>query len=364
MSVNVAFKRQPLETLVGGVSPLDLSNLSVGLLESAHQFIEAYGYNVEDPDDLKIVQHIFRQSLALVRDKLLEEDEQIPNEIVDPNELKDIGQLFLYASNLDGKWDHLQKWACATLKVMHVFAHLENDIFHLFPEEIQAQVIKPFQSYIYEDSVTGKSTLGYSSDGDQIIIERFEVKPTKSLTSSVIKLLAKKDMFAMTLLDKVGVRFVTKTVFDGFRVMRFLHEQSLVSFPNSIVDQITNTIYPVNLFFEAMDELRSRSPMSSQEEIEEVLTRKLDQHFSRAEFVEKENIFSGDSYKFMKFISRRLIKVNLPDGKLIRFFYPFEVQIMDYETYLKNLQGPQSHKQYKERQTKAARRRIFGIKSK
>ncbi len=362
MSFNVSFKHQALEALVGGQSPLDFSNLSVGHLDGAHEFLLAYGYDVELPEDLKVVEMIHRQAVALLRDKLLDEGEELPKEVYDPQSLEDIGSLFVYASNLDGKYDSIQPWACALLKVMHVFAHLENDIFHLFPQDIKTQLIRPFQSFIYEDSVTNKSVMGSEQDGEKIVLERFEIKPTKSLTSSVIKLLAKRDMFAMTLLDKVGVRFVTRNVFDSFRVLRFLHEHSLVSFPNSIVDQVTNTIYPVNLFFEAMDELRSRSPMAPLEEIDEVMERKLDQHFSRAEFVEKENIFSGDSYRFMKFISRKLIRINMPEGRQVRFFYPFEVQIMDYDTYLKNLQGPQSHKSYKERQRMAARRRIFGFK--
>ena len=44
----------------------------------------------------------------------------------------------------------------------------------------------------------------------------------------------------------------------------------------------------------------------------------------------------------------------------IRFFYPFEIQIMDYETYTENMRGPLSHSEYKQRQIRAARLRLFG----
>ena len=81
------------------------------------------------------------------------------------------------------------------------------------------------------------------------------------------------------------------------------------------------------------------------------------------EFQNKENIFTDPDYKFIKFISRKLISIEIQkkgQTEKVHFFYPFEVQIMSYETYLKNMRGPLSHEQYKKRQEKAARRRLFG----
>jgi uncharacterized protein (TIGR04562 family) len=43
----------------------------------------------------------------------------------------------------------------------------------------------------------------------------------------------------------------------------------------------------------------------------------------------------------------------------VRFFYPFEVQITDYESHLKNTQGEASHVEYKKSQLKSAMKRIF-----
>jgi len=50
-----------------------------------------------------------------------------------------------------------------------------------------------------------------------------------------------------------------------------------------------------------------------------------------------------------------------PDSKPFRFFYPFEVQIMDRGTFERQSQGPTAHEAYKERQKKAARERVFGL---
>jgi uncharacterized protein (TIGR04562 family) len=43
----------------------------------------------------------------------------------------------------------------------------------------------------------------------------------------------------------------------------------------------------------------------------------------------------------------------------VRFFYPFEVQITDYESHLKNTQGEASHQEYKKSQLRSAMKRIF-----
>ena len=43
----------------------------------------------------------------------------------------------------------------------------------------------------------------------------------------------------------------------------------------------------------------------------------------------------------------------------VRFFYPFEVQITDYESHLKNTQGEASHHEYKRSQLRSAMKRIF-----
>jgi uncharacterized protein (TIGR04562 family) len=48
-----------------------------------------------------------------------------------------------------------------------------------------------------------------------------------------------------------------------------------------------------------------------------------------------------------------------PISRDVRFFYPFEVQLTDYESHLKNTQGEASHLEYKKSQLKSAMKRIF-----
>ena len=44
----------------------------------------------------------------------------------------------------------------------------------------------------------------------------------------------------------------------------------------------------------------------------------------------------------------------------IKFFFPFEIQIMDKQTFLINQKGLGSHTEYKQNQLEAARKRVLG----
>jgi uncharacterized protein (TIGR04562 family) len=357
-----AFSRAMLDCVVGGRSALDLSRLEITTREQARNFVQTYGYDLDDPAQLEDLWATHRRALAMMREQLLDRGEEVPAELHDPTVLEDISDLLVYASRRDPAGVHLQKWACAMLKVMHVYVHLRNDLFSAFRDQIQQQILKPLEGVIVTED--GRN---YVAASERIEIERFEVKPFKTTASSVIKLLARPERVALTLLDKLGVRFVTKNIFDSFRVVRFLMESNIVSFPHIIPDQSSNTLFPLNLFMESMEEFehsQAGAGTISDAVIEDWLRRNLEQHASRAEFKEKMNQFSGPDHRFIKFINRKLITVPVGIGAMerpFRFFYPFEIQIMDGETWQKNMTGPTAHDQYKDRQRRRARERVLGI---
>ena len=100
----------------------------------------------------------------------------------------------------------------------------------------------------------------------------------------------------------------------------------------------------------ALEALKSLAPADQ---------KKLLENVDRAEYLLKENNFSGEGYKFIKFVSRKLIRVNV-NGYAHRFFYPFEVQVLTKDAYLLSIQGEQAHHEYKKRQRQAARMRLLG----
>ncbi len=359
------FEKQIFDCVVGGVSALDIPRLNIRTPEEAQQFIASYGYDLTDETHDEQLWASHRRAVALIKDQLLEEGEVIPEELYDPAHLKEIGQLLLYASRRGDEHKHLQRWACAILRVMHVYVHLRSDLFSAFSDEIQYQILRPLQEVISDDPVAGSVLLGKSADFEGIKLHKFDIKPFKTTASSVIKLLARPEKVALTLLDKLGVRFVTRTVYDSFRVVRFLIDRHIVSFAHIIPDQSNNTLFPLNVFTEVMNDLEQRpnAAKMDQAEIEDCLLQRLAKAQGRAEYLEKYNEFSGAEYRFIKFINRKLVTVDIGGTEKrhkFRFFYPYEIQVMDYNTYVNNLAGPMAHDEYKDRQRKRARDRVFG----
>lgn len=357
MSENLYFRRQGLQSMIGGVSVLDAERLSVRDLDQAERFIHSYGYDWSNEEDQKAVLSYYRQAVTFLQEKFGEGENL--TELFDKHDITDTRGLLVAASDRHNEDVKVQRWACASLKVMHVMAHLNNDLYSAFDDEIRDQILTPIQKFVSENSIEGATFL--QSEDEKIRLNKFEFKPKKNLNSGIIKLLAKRNLVALNILDRIGVRFVTKNTFDIFQVLRFLVNNSLVSYPHCIVNESVNSVYPTNLFLEVMDTLRAKNAKHSSKEITQILHRKMIESGDRAEFNEKDNAFTDPDYKFIKFISRKLIRIEHEiKGKkeTLQFFYPFEIQIMSYDTHLNNMRGPLSHDQYKKRQEKAARLRL------
>jgi uncharacterized protein (TIGR04562 family) len=361
MSENLYFRRQGLLSMIGGVSVLDAPRLSVRDMDQAKLFIQSYGYDIDNKEDEQSVYSYFRQAVTFLEDRFAKEEGMSVFELFDNNQVTSAQACLLAASSRDSDYATLQKWACATLKVMHVMAHLNNDLYSIFDNEIREQILSPIQNFVIEDDIQGATFL--QSEHEKIRLNKFEFKPIKNQHSGVIKLLAKRNLVALNILDRIGVRFVTKNTFDIFKVLRFLVDNSLVSYPHCIVNESVNTVYPTDLFLEVMDTLRAKNAKMNSREISEALEKKLQNKGNEADFKVKENIFTDPDYRFIKFISRKLIRIDVERAgkkERVQFFYPFEIQIMRNETYLNNMRGPLSHQEYKKRQLKAARLRLFG----
>jgi uncharacterized protein (TIGR04562 family) len=358
MSVNLEFPKQLMKTIVGGFSTLDVPRLDFGSLEDAGDFLRIYGYDLDRPDEIESVWRIFDQALEMMQKYLLDADEKMPEVLLSREKVGDIRRLLLYASTKDHAKNSIQSWSCAILRVMHCIAHVENDLFFNYTSEIQDQIFKPVQSRL-DTLPEGGLFLGKKDDIDQVPLLKFEMKAFKEKHSMVIKTLSKPETVAIDIFDKMGLRFVTGNIFDAFRVIRYLKLKNVMCFANVMPHQSKNTLFPTNLFLETIDELEKSKKFYESDDVEQKLKEVMISQGDRAQFREKFNPFSDNTYKVIKFICRHLVKIKTENG-LIRFFYPYEIQIMDYQTYISNLAGTASHGEYKRRQRKAARDRMMG----
>lgn len=356
-----SFDSSSLAVVAGGTSTLDTPNLHIHNLEDAEAFIKSYGFSVTEPEDLETLWYFHRRALVLMTEKLKINIEEIPEILKNKEALKDIRLILIYASQMEDA--NLQKWSCAILRCMHVFIHSETDLFSSFSEEIQKQILAPFeQSVIQEDKLYLKS---FAKEGHPAVeLAGFYTKPYKTSTSTVIKLLARPEAVAMKIFDKIGVRFVTKSVFDSFQVIRFLVDENLISYPQIMPDQSSNNMYPVEEFLAVCNKLKNKhghEKILASDKIDRLLKHKLKSNKNAfLGLFRKENPFSAKDFKYIKFISRKLIHVQSgAAAKKFNFFYPFEVQILTEEAYQKMQSGESEHSSYKNRQIEAAIKRLF-----
>ncbi len=360
MSTNYRFRRHNMDTLIGGISPLDLTTISMESVDDAEDFLRSYGFDWADEADRKELLGFYQKAVVFVQSEICREGDVIPSMLTDVNELGDLRKLFLYVNEKTPSISNdLRVWSGALLKVLHVILLYSHDMYSIFPEEIQKQILGPVEKHLHTDPVLGASVLRKNSTEETIRLYKFEQKPIKEFRSSILKLLAKRKLFALNLYDNIGFRFVVNSNFDCYRVLRFLMSNSIVNSFHTITDQSVNTVYPANLFLEVMDHLRTKGESLESQEVDVILQKKLLENVDRAEYLLKENNFSGEGYKFIKFVSRKLIRVNV-NGYAHRFFYPFEVQVLTKDAYLLSIQGEQAHHEYKKRQRQAARMRLLG----
>ncbi len=355
----VTFNPFVLSSVLGETHSLDFPRLFLHDREDAVKFIHAYGYDLSLASDLKKVWTYHRNAIEILESELILPEEKIPASLRNKEDMGDITKLLLIASTIQStalnKTDlTLQKWACAILRVMHVLIHLENDLFTTFSDDIKYQILKPISQHVYK--IEDRLYLG--QDEDKIEIISYEEKSFKQNNSAAVKLLARHDLIAMTLLDRVGIRFITKNIVDIFRVIQFLIEKNLISYPHVVSSLSKNSICPTPLFMKALETSMSSNGKIDLEDLENKIKSELDKLNQGANGI---NPFTSKDFKFLKFITRQFLKINRGSDKTeFSFFYPFEVQILDKETYENNLKGPASHVEYKNRQKQAARLRVFG----
>lgn len=352
---NFSFDVDMLKTIAGGRSALEMSRLQIHSFEAADAFLKSYGFDLNQKTHVDTLWQQHRRALVLMTEKLGFAEDEIPHQLRDPKILGDVRFLLILASR--HSWDPLQRWACAILRCMHVFMHADNDLFSFFAKEIQEQILGPFEKALFHE---GQQIFlnGSSLSGHRIELLHFQTKPFKNTSSAVIKLLARPDALAMRVFDKIGVRLITRSVFDSFRLIRFLVQENLISFPHIMPDQSSNNVYPVDLFIKVCHRLEKEKIFKA-EEIEKTLEQEL-QKSADPNYLRKPNDQSDLNFRFIKFISRQLIRIQPSEqAQGFHFFYPFEVQIMDEESYKRTQSGPVEHAAYKDRQIQAARSRVY-----
>ena len=393
------FRPDVLDIVIGGKSSIDSPDaFQVQSLEETHDFISSYGYDLDNPIEKAEVQGNFHEALNFIRKTFLQPENpdglklEIPRKLL---ELADIRELFLMVSmnypgqTNDSAGNFLKNWACSILKVMHTISHIDKDVRTPYFPDIQKQILDRYYKHIHRDA-DGNLFLGEGVDDPfKVDLVAFETKPKKSRNSILVKLLHKPENVAEELFDRVGIRFITTTPLGSLRVIKFLKDKMVIMPPNIKPSRSRNTLIQIDTFRSQLKELLEKvehNEMSEKKLIDEL------EKAATPPSSNKENPHSSSHYRAIQFTCRQLIKFRNPlfedlkelksaakknslDEEVakpleridlknvqreIRFFYPFEVQLMDQKSAIENEKGRSAHSEYKKAQISTAMRRVMG----
>lgn len=391
------FNWETLHVVCSGKSSLDAKNYLTEMWgdDQVYDFLVGYGFDLKNPVENAELFGNFQEALQFIKRYFLKEGNPEGLDLAVPSflyTLTDISELFLIATGHTQNRHTVEEalWAGVILKVMHTILHADKDLRYRYYSVIQQQIFDRFYKYIVRDDQNRlmlKNEAGFT-----IPLHDFQTKAKKTRESILIKLLHKQENVAEELFDRIGVRFVTETKLDALRVIKFLVSNYVVMINNIKPSRSQNTLVDIEMLKRRMYPLLKNTLREGWDEARFVreLSLVVDSCDAHGADATAHNRHSSHEYRAIHFTGRQLIKYRnpfmghfsevrkaslrdpenpiakqvlaldtTPISRDVRFFYPFEVQITDKESHLKNTQGEASHQEYKRSQVKSAMKRIF-----
>ena len=348
------FSSEVLSSIIGGASAVDIPRMRLHDREEALDFLHCYGFSWSEPSHRDELERIRQTALRFIETALLEPGESMPEAL---REETDLPALLLAASRPP---DRAQRWRCALLRVMHAIAHAYSPLERRYGDQIRGQILGRFHEHLFGED--GALMLG--SGPDAIPLADFGFKSSKTLRSTTMKLLHKAENVAADVFDRIGVRFVTRSRFDAMLVVRYLRTHNVMMFANVKPTRSRNTLVDLE-HLQTCTAALDREVVAGRLAPDERTARLRAMVEARpcpSPRAAPDNQFSLINYRSIQYTCRQLIRVREPSasGGEVQFFFPFEIQILDVESYAEARSGLASHEVYKARQRAAVRRRVLG----
>lgn len=396
--IQYEFNESVTQTLINGVSLLDSHEGLLNHFKNTSEidgFVKAYGYDLEDLVESAELTGSIQEAVRFIKVHFLKPDNpdglalEVPKKI---QEALDVRELLKYSNGSDNEL--LRNWACAVLKVVHTISHMDRDLRHNYSSEIQKQIFDRFYRYLHRTE-SGQLYMGFSKvDLLRVHLVEFQTKPKKPRESTLMKLLHKPESVAEEVFDRIGLRLVTKTKLDSFRAIHFLEKAQVLIAANIKPSRSRNTLMDSQKLRKKIQEILECPPQIQNHEEYAALLKTLEETEPPVQ-KSGHNPFRSEHYRAIQFTCRQLIKIKNPildqireakkvaqkwsseegaqsvlqavdkidlkfSSKVVRFFYPYEVQVMDEASYHENERGRSAHVEYKKAQQQAAMLRVMG----
>ncbi len=390
-----------LSPMLTGSSAVDVPQLNVYDHRQCEDFLEAYGFDWNDPLDQAAVGRLRSKALEFLDTQLLHDEPELDAEFpVALRQEVDVRNIMMLASK--GFGSATQMWACTLLRVMHTLAHTSSYFNSRYRHYIKDSILGRFTDHIYTDN--GKQILGRKNG---IPLVSFETRGEKSTISLALKLLQKPDNVATDIFDWVGLRFVTHDRYDALRVLEYLQEHNIVTFAHVRPGRSRNTLIDIDRMRADLSKLHEqyRKSAIAGHEVDAEIRRRVQGYPYPSPPQKSYNPLSAVRYHSIQFtcvqrmrameeqasgprpvsvpVKRFLASIPMPalpegpagkvmdemrrrrddllqDREHLHFLFPYEVQVMDRRSYEDTHRGLASHEVYKERQRHAVKRRLWG----
>jgi uncharacterized protein (TIGR04562 family) len=397
MFKTLTFDWTSIKVALEGTSIIDTPRLNCPTKADAKNFLLSYGYDI---DDLLVREELWRvyfQSIAFIQDQLLDNGEKIPEELLVRGASSDILRLIVEASNnqtsrtvvapgtqkMNSK-NLIGKWSCSILRVMHIISHLDNDVRGENFQFARQQIFNRFDKFVVP---AGTRRWKFQFENKSVPLVRYIKKERKERNSILIKLLSKPLSFVEEIYDRIGFRFVTENRFDAYNLLQLLLESGSLNVANVQPGRSSNALIPLETLIQTVvetqkqlerGEISVRLARRAIQKLEDensvsmgVSRNPLSSRWYRSiQFTGRQMVSAPDpAFKFWTEIKEQLQKVPVLKKELQKipislrekrtFYYPFEVQIMDVESYAESIGGRSRHREYKDKQRLMARNRVL-----
>lgn len=329
-----------VKTALEGRSFIDTKRIHIHSLQEASEFLSCYGFDISDPADIAELENLRLEAIELIEDELLKPGEGIPEVLKAEKDVR------LYLLNASCHRDlQLAQWSGALLRVIHTLTHSHSYLNDLYHDPIREQIFKRFEGHIQ-----------YKGDDiylGPIKLIDYKFRTAKSRRSVAMKLMHKAENVAADIFDWIGIRFITPYRSDVIDVLAYLREHHIVTYANIKPSRSRNSLIDMDWLNDCLNTGKSL------ENIKLAMQYKAFPEESELTQPIEHNQFSEVSYNSVQITCRQRIKIPQVCGKNLCFYFPFEIQMMDEDSYHKTRDGLASHSEYKNRQRAAVRKRVM-----
>lgn len=320
-----------------GSSVIDWKRLNITTREAVGDFLRSAGFHPAAEGDRARLKDLHRRSVDYLRNTL---GFELPADLDSPDRVSDV---FLEAAGPAGA---RQRMACAILKVMHIFQHLDaRELRHRMSASDQ-------ELFDLIEVRVDRAIHELRQAGFGIVRLIPSVKETEAI---VTKLLSKPRALAAQIYDRLRFRVITRDDADIAPLLRHMCTR-MFPFNYSVPEESRNDILD---FRRLLREEVALAPYEAQ--LQDPLDDRDSLHRGH-----EINEFSGSQYRAISFVADVPIRVdelglNL-DGLFDRLgaitYVSVEFQVFDEHTWAANERSDASHPAYKARQRRSVLRRL------